>query len=131
LVTDKIDQLNLAEPWPGMKSCLLIESTRLHEGKKSVEHRLYVSSLAADAERHNQIVRSHWAVENSLHWVMDRVFREDESRIRDGFGAENMSLIKHIALNKLRAVKSESKRAVSLKGLRKKAGWDDGALHSI
>ena len=62
---------------------------------------------------------------------MDMVFREDESRIRDGFGAENMSLIKHVALNKLRAVKSDTKRAVSLKGLRKKAGWDDEALHSI
>lgn len=131
LVTDRVDQLDLPEQWPGMKSCLLIESTRVQDGKETVERRFYISSLAADAKRHNQIVRSHWAVENSLHWVMDMVFREDESRIRDGFGAENMSLIKHVALNKLRAVKSDTKRAVSLKGLRKKAGWDDDALHSI
>lgn len=131
LVTDAIEQLNLPEQWPGMKSILLIESKRRHEGKESVERRYYISSLEANAELHNQVVRSHWAIENSLHWVMDMVFREDESRIRDGFGAENMSLIKHVALNKLQAVKSESKRAVSLKGLRKKAGWDDETLHLI
>ena len=59
------------------------------------------------------------------------VFREDESRIRNGFGAENMSLIKQVALNKLQAAKSEFKRKVSLKGFRKKAGWDDETLHSI
>ena len=130
-VTDAIEQLALPESWPGMKSCLLIESRRESSGNESVEQRFYISSLEADAQLHNNLVRSHWAIENSLHWVMDMVFREDESRIRCGFGAENMSLIKHIALNKLQAAKSESKRAISLKGLRKKAGWDDETLHSI
>lgn len=130
-VTEAIEQLALPDPWPGMKSCLLIESRRECDGKETLEQRFYISSLEANAQLHHKIVRSHWAIENSLHWVMDMVFREDESRIRDGFGAENMSLIKHVALNKLQAVKSESKRVVSLKGLRKKAGWDDATLHSI
>ena len=62
---------------------------------------------------------------------MDMVFKEDECRIRSGHGAENMSLIKHVALNKLQAVKSKYSRAVSLKGLRKKAGWDDDTLNTI
>ena len=131
LVTEELDELNLNDQWPGMKSCLLIESKRTNDGRESIEHRFYISSLPANAELHNRVVRSHWAVENSLHWVMDMVFREDESRIRSGFGAENMSLIKHVALNKLQSVKSGYRRKVSLKGLRKKAGWDDETLHDI
>lgn len=131
LVTEALDGLQLKEPWPGMKSCLLIESKRTKEGQESTESRFYISSLPANAQLHNSIVRSHWAVENSLHWVMDMVFREDESRIRSGFGAENMSLIKHVALNKLQSVKSSYGKTISLKGLRKKAGWDDATLHTI
>lgn len=130
-VTEALDGLNLKEQWPGMKSCLLIESKRTQEGQESTENRFYISSLEANAELHNKIVRSHWAVENSLHWVMDMVFREDESRIRSGFGAENMSLIKHVALNKLQSVKSNYGKTISLKGLRKKAGWDDATLHVL
>ncbi len=131
LVTEALDELNLSDQWPGMKSCLLIESKRTNAGQESTENRFYISSLPANAELHDRVVRSHWAVENSLHWVMDMVFREDESRIRSGFGAENMSLIKHVAFNKLQAVKSKYRRTVSIKGLRKTAGWDDETLHAI
>jgi predicted transposase YbfD/YdcC len=131
LITESISELNVKKQWPNIKSCLMIESKRTMDGQQSVEHRYYISSLSADAKLHNKIVRSHWAVENSLHWVMDMVFKEDECRIRSGHGAENMSLIKHIALNKLQTAKSKYGRVVSLKGLRKKAGWDDDTLNTI
>ncbi|WP_053980633.1 ISAs1 family transposase [Marinagarivorans algicola] len=72
-----------------------------------------------------------WAIENSLHWVLDVVFREDDSRIRTKNAAENMAMIKHVAMNKLRAAQSQWSRKVSLKGLRKAAGWDDDSLLSI
>lgn len=131
LVTQRLDWLNVKDQWPGLKSCLIIESKRTIAGKQTTESRLYISSLPADAELHNKVIRSHWAIENSLHWVMDVVFSEDDSRIRSGNGAENMSMIKHVALNKLQSVKSGYSRAISLKGLRKKAGWDEETLDSI
>ena len=87
--------------------------------------------MSNDAESINKIIRAHWGVENSLHWVMDVVFGEDYSRIRAANGAENMSMIKHVALNTLQAAKPGFKKSMSIKRLRKNAGWNDSTLEAI
>ena len=92
------------------------------------ESRLYISSLEADAALINKSVRSHWGVENSLHWVLDVAFNEDHSRKRAGNAAQNFSLINRIALNLL---KNEKSAKVGVKGKRLKAGWDNEYLLKI
>jgi len=131
LATDSIDWLKMKDDWVGIKSCIAIRSSRTINGQKSTEFRYYISSRPANAEQHNKIIRSHWAIENSLHWVLDVVFNEDESRIHSKNGAENMAMIKHVVMNKLRIAQSNYPIKVSLKGLRKTAGWDDDSLLSI
>lgn len=131
LATDSLEWLKVKDEWPGIQSCIAVRSNRAINGKQSTEFRYYISSRPANAKEHNRIIRSHWAIENSLHWVLDVVFHEDDSRIRTKNAAENMAMIKHVVINKLRIAQSRSPRKVSLKGLRKTAGWDDDSLLSI
>lgn len=92
------------------------------------ETRYYLSSLGPDAERLNQIIRRHWAIENELHWVLDVVFDEDQSRIRQGYAAENAALLRKIAVGVL---KQDATNTLSLKGKRQQAGWDDRYLARV
>lgn len=91
------------------------------------ETRYYVSSAALSAERAATAIRSHWAIENSLHWVLDVTFGDDQSRLRTGHGAKNMAVVRHFAINLARAVKD--KRSIKLR--RKCAGWSPDYLASI
>lgn len=77
-----------------------------------------------------QAIRSHWAIENSLHWVLDMSFEEDQSRIRKNNAPQAMTIIRHIAFNLLQSQKNSMKRQ-SIKRLRKLAGWSDISLSSI
>ncbi len=83
----------------------MVESTRNVNGEVSCDRRYYISSLDCTAQVFGMSVRSHWGIENSLHWVLDIAFREDESRIRKGFGPENFAAIRHIALNLLKKIR--------------------------
>jgi predicted transposase YbfD/YdcC len=91
------------------------------------ETRYYVSSAVLSATRAAEAVRSHWAIENSLHWVLDVTFGDDQSRLRTGHGAKNMAIARHFAINLVRAV--EDKRSIKLR--RKRAGWDPNYLANI
>ena len=122
-----VSALNLDE-WKGLNSFVVIESERTVSGKTSIEHRLYITSKEGSAEYFLQATRDHWHVENKLHWVLDVAFREDESRIRKGDGAENFSVLRRIALNLLKKEKSE-KTGIETKRLR--AGWDDDYLMKV
>ena len=113
--------------WPGLKGVLMVESKREIGDKIERETRFYITSLVWLASRLGPVVRSHWAIENSLHWVMDMVFRDDECRIRTEHAPANFTTIKHIALNLIR--KAPGKDSFRVK--RKVAAWDDDFLASL
>ncbi|QXD13947.1 ISAs1 family transposase [Rhodocaloribacter litoris] len=117
-----------AEAWRDLNSLVMVEHERHTQQGVSLERRFYISSLATTAEQMLDIIRSHWGIENQLHWVLDVVFREDESRIRRDHGGQNMAVVRQLALNLLR--KDETKR-LSLRMKRKRAGWDDAFLAQI
>ncbi len=102
VITSDIDWLQDKENWPGIKCLGMVESTREIKGDRSHEKRYYISSLKYDVQKFGNAVRSHWGIENSVHWVLDIAFREDESRIRKGSAPENIAAIRHVALNLLR-----------------------------
>ena len=101
-ITSASGWLQGKENWVGLKCIGMVESIREIDGKCSYEKRYYISSLDCDAEKFGNAVRRHWGIENSVHWVLDIAFREDESRIRKGAAPENFGAIRHIALNLLR-----------------------------
>ena len=113
--------------WPGLKGVVMVESKREIGDKIERETRFYITSLVWLASQLAPVVRSHWAIENSLHWVMDMVFRDDECRIRTDHAPANFTTIKHIALNLIR--KAPGKDSFRLK--RKVAAWDDDFLASL
>lgn len=126
-VISDLSLIKSKEEWKGLKTLIKIESERYIKstGKTESETRLYISSLSTDAKLINQSVRSHWGIENSLHWVLDVDFNEDGSRKRSGFAAQNYSLLNRIALNLL---KNEKTTKVGVRGKRLKAGWDNKYL---
>jgi len=130
-VTDELSWLKQACHWPGLKSLVAIESEREVIGRGvSVERRYYISSLEPDAAALARAIRGHWSIENSLHHVLDVSFNEDDSRIRRGHGAENVSRLRRIALNLLKSADKHTKRK-SIKGRRKIAGWDHQFLLNL
>jgi predicted transposase YbfD/YdcC len=113
--------------WPGLKAVVMVESTREIAGKIEQETRFYITSLVLLAHLLGPIVRSHWAIENSLHWVMDMVFRDDECRLRTDHAPANFATIKHMAHNLIRTAPGKA----SLRLKRKAAGWDDDFLAEL
>ena len=107
---------------------VLVESERFIGGSLAVEERYYLSSLPADAKLLNQAARAHWAVENSLHWVLDVTFGEDQSRIRKGDAPENFGLLRRLAVCLL---KQETTSKRSIKGKRLRASWDEDYLLQV
>jgi predicted transposase YbfD/YdcC len=125
---DEIGWLKERHDWVGLKSIVMVESVReIIGGKTESETRFYISSLSADAERQGEAIRSHWGVENSHHWVMDMVFRDDECRIRKDNAPANFATIKHIASNLMR--RAAGKKSMRVK--RRLAAWDDSFLARV
>ncbi|MEO0249099.1 MAG: ISAs1 family transposase [candidate division WOR-3 bacterium] len=122
------ESLHEREQWRDLQSIGLVEATRDVGGQVSTEVRYYLSSLPVEAVRFGEAVRGRWGIENSCHWILDLVFREDDSRVRTGYAAENVALIRRIALNLLQQEKT-LKRGIKTKRL--KAALDDRYLLKI
>ena len=126
-VIHDIGWLQERHQWPGLASLVIVQSTREIGDKVERETRFYITSLTLLAVHIGTFVRAHWAVENSLHWVMDMAFRDDECRLRTDNAPANFTTLKHIALNLLRRAKTKD----SIRLRRKLAAWDDEFLVSL
>jgi predicted transposase YbfD/YdcC len=126
-VIHDIDWIQKRHQWPGLESLVMVESIREIGAKIEQETRFYVTSLDLPASQTGAIVRSHWAVENQLHWILDMVFRDDECRLRTEHAPANFTTLKHMATNLLQRAKTKD----SLRARRKVAAWDDDFLQSL
>lgn len=130
-VTDREDYLGLVrhrQDWKGLRSLIRIVSQRKIGDTLKVQTRYFISSLPADAKTILKAKRSHWKIENQVHWVLDIAFREDESRVRKDHGAENLAVLRHLALNLLKKDKSV-KGGIHAKRLQ--AGWNTDYLLTL
>lgn len=112
---------------PDVASIVRVETLVHLSGRTRTDTRYFISSAALDAQRAALAVRSHWGIENGLHWVLDVLFRDDQSRLRTGHGARNMATVRHFAFNLVRAAPDRK----SLKTRRKLAGWSDTYLAAL
>jgi predicted transposase YbfD/YdcC len=126
-VVHDVEWLRERHDWPGLKSVVVVESTREVAGKIDREMRLYITSLVLLANQIGPMVRGHWMIENGLHWVLDMIFRDDECRVRTDNAPANFAIIKHIAYNLMRRAATKD----SMRLRRKVAAWDDEFLASL
>ncbi|MEW5856307.1 MAG: ISAs1 family transposase [Cyanobacteriota bacterium] len=122
------EQVDPLHQWSNLNSVGLVESVRTVNGKTTVETRYYISSLTNDAQLFGQSVRSHWGIENQLHWVLDVAFSEDDCRIRKDNAPQNLAIIRQIALNFLGREKSLK---VGVKNKQFRAAMDNNYLLKV
>ena len=127
-VLKKLKGMKGVKKWKELKSIVKIESKQEINGKVSEEIRYYISSLDATAQKMNTYVRAHWCVETKLHWILDVSFKEDANRTRTDNSAENLSIVRRIALNLLKA---ETTLKVGIAAKRKAAGWNNEYLETV
>ncbi len=126
--TTSADWLPVKEAWKGLSTIVMAQRERFLDGKTSLEKQYYLTSLESNAKRIAKAVRSHWGIENSLHWILDIAFCEDACRIRKDNAPENFATLRHISLNLLRQEHSKQR---SIRNKRLKAGWDTAYLGKI
>lgn len=127
-VSKNIEWLEKKSAWKDLRCIVEVESTRIIKDKETKEKRYYISSLSGTANEIGKAIRSHWSVENQLHWVLDVTFNEDKSRIRKKNGPENMAIVRHVVLNLIRQNKDNK---TSLKRRRRRAIYRDEYLAQI
>jgi predicted transposase YbfD/YdcC len=114
--------------WAHLRSVVMLEATRRVGQTTTTEIRYYISSLTPSAQQALDIVRTHWGIENEVHWVLDVAFREDDCRVRTGYAPQNFAVLRHLALNLL---KHETSVKVGIKTKRHMAGWSAEFLRKV
>ena len=123
----QLDGLSNGAAWQGLNMLGMVESECERDGKITCETRYYIGSIGLDAQTFASAARGHWGIENSLHWSLDVALREDDSRVRDDNARENLAVLRHLALNRLK--NDNTKLGIANKRLR--AGWDDTYLNKL
>jgi predicted transposase YbfD/YdcC len=123
-----LSQIRDHERWQGLKSLVMIISERRIGEESEIQTRYFMTSLENDAEKILKAKRSHWGIENRLHWVLDIAFDEDHSRVRKDHAPQNFAILRHMALNLL---KQEHTVKVGIKAKRLKCGWDADYLLKV
>lgn len=121
-VTDDVNWLPMLKDWKGLRSIMMIKTRRQVKGKLEVDTRYYICSLPPSSGILKDAARKHWAIENTCHWVLDVTYQEDQSRVRKGYGAENLSRLKRLTINMLQQDKT-NKGSIATK--RFEAALDD------
>jgi predicted transposase YbfD/YdcC len=122
MLTDVAERIDPLEKWEKLTSIGMVESVRVVNGKTSVETHCFISSLENDAQKLAEAIRGHWPIENSLHWILDVAFKEDNSRIRKDNAPAEFAVLRHIAINMIGQNKS---RKLSVKSKRFLATLDE------
>jgi predicted transposase YbfD/YdcC len=125
---DYLCHLRGAANWKNLHTIAMIVSEREEGASKTIKTRYFISSLENNAQKLLSAKRTHWGIENSLHWCLDIAFREDDCRVRKGNGADNLAILRHMAMNLL---KQEKSARVGIKAKRHKAAWDDSYLLKV
>jgi predicted transposase YbfD/YdcC len=128
IALDQLPPLHQSEQWVGLQSIVVVERTRQLWNKTTHEIHFYLSSLAADDRRSPDVIRQHWSIENSQHWVLDVTFGEDDCRVRSLHAPHNLALLRRFALNALNR-ETSSKR--SLKQKSKQAAMNDAYMLTV
>jgi len=126
-ISTDIGWLRESHDWPGLAAIGKVIRMRETAGKTTAETAYYLLSTALSGEHLNEVVRSHWGIENRLHWRLDVIMNEDQARNRLGHGPQNLAVLRHMALNVMQ--KDQSKG--SLRGKLKRAGWDNAYLATL
>ena len=128
MLSDIQERIDPGKKWMNLQSVGMVEYIRKVNGKTKVETRYYISSLTDNAKLLGESVRSHWGIENSLHWVLDVALREDDCRIRKDNAPQNFAVLRHIAVN---AVGKEKSQKLGIKNKQVCAGWDNEYLEKV
>ena len=126
--TDCLDYINPHGQWPQLKAAIKVVGHRETAAGAISQPRYYISSRAAPAGQLLAAVRSHWSIENSLHWTLDVTFREDQCRVRKAHGPQNLATLRQISHNLL---KNENTLKVGIQGKRLNAGWREDYLLKV
>ncbi|MEO1389684.1 MAG: ISAs1 family transposase [Cyanobacteria bacterium J06634_6] len=124
----QVEELLDSQQWAKLTSIAMVEAIREENGHTSRAVRFYISSLAPEAKKLATTMRTHWSIENPLHWVLDVAFNEDDCRIRTGHAPENLGMLRQLAVS---ALNQEKTAKMGIKNKRLRAGWDNDYLRKV